>query len=135
MCIAVSYKRNNLIIFSRFSDLNAKLPMLSRGKILTEIVWGRHSYESGNLPLGGWLNLISLHDNSWDRYFPKLIKIPALKFMEKNIEEKSHWFPITNGHYIQGALLSFHEEKRLYIVTISPKLENSHYLRWPLIVS
>lgn len=135
MCNAIMYQHEQRTIISKFSHPFAKLPVLNSQDEIIQMTWGRRIHESGNLPLGGWASLDSINDGKWDQFSPKTVKIAADKFMEKNIEDKDSWFTVTKGQYLQGLAVSFNREKRVYIVTIAPELEDAQYFRWPKFIA
>ncbi|MBT4331592.1 MAG: hypothetical protein HOD58_16925 [Gammaproteobacteria bacterium] len=55
--------------------------------------------------------------------------------MEKDIEGNSHWFDITEGHWVQGLIAQHSEESRVYVVTIQPEVESAIHQRWPRILA
>ncbi len=97
--------------------------------------WGRRQDQAGATPLGGWARHDSVQRGVWDQYMPKPVKLPILKFMEKDFEGHSHWFDITPGQWIQGLLTYAETEPRIYIVTIIPELEQAIHERWPRVMS
>ena len=97
--------------------------------------WGRRIHETGNLPVGGWVDFEMLKQEQWENIFKKSVKIPILEFQEKNIEEHSQWFSVTDGKYLHGVYAKYQQEQRIYVVTITPTLENSPFRRWPRIIS
>lgn len=120
-----------------FSHAKAMLPVKLKNGELKLVTWGRRENENSEMPLGGWARLAHIKngtDTQWNMYFPKPVKIPILKFMEKNFENKSCWYEVTKGKYMQGLLARYENEYRVYIVTIDPEdLLNCHY-RWPHII-
>jgi hypothetical protein len=96
--------------------------------------WGRRQSQAGNLPLGGWARLDSIKKRLWQKYFAMPIKIPVLKFAEKDIEGKTHWFPLASGQFIQGLHATYDDEVRFYIVTIALEDKNTIHDRWPRIL-
>lgn len=130
----VKYKFINQIITARFSHPLAKLPILTKDNKIIKIPWGRRRHEAGNLPLGGYADLDSIHRSIWDEYLAKPVKLPIFEFMAKDIEDRAYWFTVTKGQYIQGLLASYQDEKRVYIVTIVPKLKNFAFTSWPRLI-
>jgi hypothetical protein len=51
------------------------------------------------------------------------------------MEGVSHWFDVTPGKWIQGLVARWEHERRVYVVTITPELEDAVHDRWPRIVS
>jgi len=133
VCLAVLYRYQGDEIKTFFTNARARLPVMRKNGDVVLIPWGRHSYQAGNLPLGGWALHERILASKWDAYFPKPVKIPLLAFMEKDFEGQGHWQKLLDDQWIQGLLAHHDKEYRLYIVTITPELEDSLYQRWPLI--
>lgn len=131
MCLSVCYGDTEKVIITQFSQVQAELPVKTKTNGIKLITWGRRTYEKGKLPLGGWISFDSIEQGKWDRYFPKLVKIRAKKFLEHNVEGDNRWFDVIAGHFIQGVLLSQSTEQRVYVVTIVPVLFDNPYPRWP----
>lgn len=134
MCFCVCFHEKNKLHIVQFTDKNASLPIDVGSKQMQFIPWGRNIKEYGQLPLGGWLLQPLLKTGKWDNYFPKLVKIPVIKFMEQDIEGNAHWFDVISGSSIQGVILRNENETRLYIVTLSPEKPENPFLRWPVII-
>jgi hypothetical protein len=135
MCGGIQYDYNNQVQLLYFPNPQAKLPILKRNGSIVLLPWGRRQTQAGNLPLGGWARLESIHAGKWDKYFPKSVKIPAQRFMEKDYQETSHWFEITRGQYIQGLLARYGDEYRVYVVTIVPERDSAIHDRWPRLIA
>ncbi len=71
--------------------------------------WGKRQGEDPefNVPITGWARLASLAEGKWNQYQPNRVKIPALRWMEKDKERVSHWFDMEPG----GSLLGVKIEK------------------------
>ncbi len=134
MCGGLYFIHNGEPVRIYFPNPKAQLPVQQRDGALQLYPWGRRQKQPGQLPLGGWARLESIHAGRWDRWFPRPIKIPAISFMEKDIEGNSHWFDIIKGHWIQGLYASYRDEVRIYVVTIQPEMENAVHERWPRIL-
>ena len=135
MAERVMYVYQGDIVTTYFSHPKAILPVLLNTGEIKLIPWGRHKTQSGELPFGGWARLSTIKKGQWDAYFRKPVKIPILKFLEKDFEGSSHWFDITKGKWIQGLLVQEGNELRIYIVTITPELSTMQFNRWPRIMS
>ncbi len=135
MCGGVYYIINGEEIRSYFPNPKACLPVKKRNGEIKLLPWGRRKQQAGNLPLGGWARLDSIYAGRWDRWFPTPVKLMASQFMEKDIEGQSHWFDITQGKWIQGLIAHWNNELRVYVVTITPELEDAVHERWPRILS
>ena len=133
MCGGVLYHFAGQDIKTYFPNPNAKLPILKKDGTTALLPWGRREKQAGNLPMGGWSRLESINNKVWDKYFPMPVKLPLSAFMEKDIEGKSHWFPISAGQWVQGLLARYDKEMRVYVVTIVPEREDALYHRWPRI--
>ena len=130
----VMYQYQNQTHTVYFANPKALLPArLANGQIKL-LSWGRRTTQPGELPLGGWANLQTIYKGRWDIYIPKPVRIPLIKFMEKDFEGNTHWYDVTNGHWIQGLLAREQNEIRIYIVTITPELHNINHERWPRIM-
>lgn len=55
--------------------------------------------------------------------------------MEKDTESNSHWFELPSGQWIQGLVARSGNEQRVYVVTITPTMEDAVHDRWPRIMS
>ncbi|PVV05663.1 MAG: hypothetical protein B6D77_18580 [gamma proteobacterium symbiont of Ctena orbiculata] len=44
-------------------------------------------------------------------------------------------FDVTPGKWIQGLVARWEQERRVYVVTITPEMEDAAYERWPRILS
>lgn len=117
-----------------FANPKAMLPArLASGEIKL-LSWGRRKSQTGELPLGGWANLQTIYKGRWDIYIPKPVRLPIIKFMEKDFEGNTYWYDIMPGQWIQGLVAREGVETRLYIVTITPELHNNCHDRWPRIM-
>lgn len=96
--------------------------------------WGRRQQQKGILPLGGWARLESVYAGRWDKWFPVPVKLPIKSFMEKDLEGHTHWYDLTKGQWIQGLIAKNGNERRLYVVTIVPEMEDAVHDRWPRIL-
>lgn len=135
MCGGVYYRHNGQDIRVYFPNPKATLPIITKKQEIVLLPWGRRKEQSGNLPMGGWARLDSIYAGRWDKWFPIPVKLPIKQFMEKDIQGNSHWFDITKGQFIQGLIARDKYEQRLYIVTITPELEDAVHDRWPRILS
>lgn len=135
MCGGVYYSINDQDVRVYFPNPKAMLPVLKKNGELQQLPWGRRNGQQGKLPLGGWARLESIYQGRWDRWFPTPVKIPIRSFMEKDLEGVSHWFDLVNGQFIQGLIARNGNEQRLYIVTITPEMDEAVHERWPRVVS
>lgn len=135
MCGGVVYRYEDRDVSVYFPNPKALLPVKTQGNSIVLIPWGRRQGQHGHLPLGGWARLESIRAGLWDKYFPKPVKIPVAKFMEKDIVGQSQWFEVTQGHWIQGLLVKEDEITRVYVVTLSPTSPDAAHERWPRILS
>ena len=134
MCGAISYEDNGELVNVYFPNPRATLPVLTKQGQWVMLPWGRRKTQTGNLPMGGWARLESIHQGRWNQYFAKPIKLVASAFMEKDIEGVSHWYPVIQGQYLQGLLARYDNERRVYVVTITPKRADALHERWPRII-
>lgn len=135
MCEAISFADGDRDISIYFASQRAVLPVLKKNGQICWLPWGRHQYQAGNLPLGGWAKLDRIISGKWEAYFPKAVKIPVQAFMEKDFEGRNCWYPIIKGQVLQGVVARYDREQRVYIVTIEPEREDAIYTRWPRIVT
>jgi len=119
-----------------FSNYQAKLPVKTK---LTEssklVTWGRRKHEKGRLPFGSCVSFSELHSEVWSAWFPKTVIIPASSFIEQDIEGQSKCFNLTKGKWVQALLVKSNRERRVYVVTVRPSIENCMFERWPRILS
>lgn len=135
MCGGVYYLINGQEVRTYFPNPKACLPVRKRGGEVELLPWGRRKNQAGKLPLGGWARLESIYEGRWDKWFPTPVKLMVSQFMEKDIEGNSHWFDLTAGKWIQGLVAHWDNERRIYVVTITPEMENAVHQRWPRIMS
>jgi len=118
-----------------FPNPNAHLPVRLKNGEIEYLPWGRRKQQLGQLPMGGWARHDSIKHGVWDKWFPKAVKIIVDQFMEKDMESNSHWFELPRGQWIQGLLARNGNEQRVYVVTITPVMEDAVHDRWPRIMS
>jgi hypothetical protein len=135
MCGGVYYIINGEEVRTYFPNPKACLPVKKRLGGIELLPWGRRQQQAGDLPLGGWARLDSIYAGRWDKWFPTPVKLMVSQFMEKDIEGHSHWFDITPGKWIQGVVAHWNNERRVYVVTIAPEMEEAVHERWPRILS
>lgn len=135
MCGGVYYLIDGQEVRSYFPNPKACLPVRKRDGGIELLPWGRRKEQAGKLPLGGWARLDSIYAGRWDKWFPTPVKLMVGQFMEKDIEGSSHWFDITAGKWIQGLIAHWDQERRVYVVTITPEREDAIHDRWPRIMS
>lgn len=135
MCGGVYYSHKGQEIKVFFPNPKATLPVSTRDGDHQLLPWGRRQHQIGKLPLGGWARLESVYAGRWDRWFPQPVKLHVQSFMEKDIENRSHWYELTKGQWIQGLVARYHQEQRLYVVTVEPEQEDAVHDRWPRILS
>ncbi len=135
MCGGVRYKNNGRDVRTYFPNPHAELPVRMRDNGIRLLPWGRRKRQAGSLPLGGWARLESIQEGRWDKWRPIPVKLAIDEFMEKDLEGVSHWYLVTTGKWIQGLVASFDQERRVYVVTITPELDDAVHDRWPRILS
>lgn len=135
MCGGVFYNHNGQDIRVYFPNPRATLPVMTRNHEVELLPWGRRKEQAGHLPLGGWARLESIYQGRWDKWFPVPVKLPVKQFMEKDIQGNSHWFDLTPGQFIQGLIARDKYEQRVYVVTVTPELDDAVHDRWPRILS
>ncbi len=135
MCIAIRYKEGDLERSVGFREPQAKLPIKLKRQGYQWVTWGRRVHQAGNLPLGGCARHEHICAGLWDAYFPKPVIITAHAFMERDIEGATYWHSLIRGNYLQGVLVRYDNELRVYVVVITPQLPTATYERWPRIIS
>jgi hypothetical protein len=103
------------------------LPILKRDGEIMLMRWGRREKQEGQLPITGWARLDSIYAGRWDKYFPIPVRIPVLRFMEKNYEGVSKWYGLIPSNCIQGLVAREGNEMRVYVVTVEPELSDRDY--------
>lgn len=134
MCFAINYLYQDKRIIHYFPQPYAELPVKKRDGSLILLPWGRRQHQAGNLPLGGWAWLDSIEAGKWDGFFPRPVKLAVQCFMERDIEDKGHWFEIVKGQCIQGLVARYDQEVRVYVVSQAIKGEEAIFPRWPRIL-
>jgi hypothetical protein len=135
MCGGVLYTFAGQEIRVFFPNARAGLPVLTRDGEVVRLPWGRRQGQVGRLPLGGWARLDAIHAGQWDRWFPVPVKMPLTAFMERDIEDRSHWYALTKGQWVQGLVARDKYERRVYVVTVTPEAADAMHARWPRIMS
>ncbi|MES9855958.1 MAG: hypothetical protein ABW166_05060 [Sedimenticola sp.] len=135
MCGGVYYLIEGQEVRTYFPNPKAQLPVKTRAGGIERLPWGRRKSQAGKLPLGGWARLESIYEGRWDRWFPTPVKLNISQFMEKDIEGGSHWYDLTPGKWVQGLVAHWDNERRVYVVTITPEMEDAAHDRWPRIMS
>jgi len=135
MCGGVYYTIEGQDVRVYFPNPKATLPVKMKDNSIALLPWGRRKQQGGALPLGGWARLDSIYAGRWDKWFPKPVKLSVKSFMEKDLEGQSHWFDLTKGQCIQGLIARDKHEQRIYVVTVTPELEDAVHNRWPRIIN
>jgi len=135
VCGGVYYTIGGQDVRVYFPNPSAKLPVKKKDSEIVLLPWGRRKQQAGHLPLGGWARLDSIYAGRWDRWFPTPVKLTVKSFMEKDIEGHSHWYDLTKGQFIQGLIARDDHEQRIYVVTVTPEMEDAVHDRWPRILS
>ena len=135
MCGGVHFEYEGEILKSFFPNPHAQLPLLKRDGQIMLLPWGRREKQNGNLPITGWPRLDSIYAGRWDKYFPTPVRIPVLRFMEKNYEGVSKWYDLLPSNCIQGLVAKEGNEMRVYVVTVEPALaERDFHDRMPRLI-
>jgi hypothetical protein len=135
MCGGVHFLYGEDFLRMYFPNPKAMLPAIKKDGTLELIPWGRRQTQEGKLPITGWAKIESIYAGKWERYFPKPVKIPVLSFMEKDFEGNSRWYDLQKGQFIQGLVAREGNEKRIYVVTLEPELEDAQiHSRWPRVI-
>lgn len=129
MCGGVHFEYQGEVYKSFFPNPYANLPVRRRDGELELMPWGRREKQEGSLPLGGWARIDSIYAGKWDKYFPVPVKIPVLRYMEKDFANRSRWYDLIPSQGLQGLIArsSNSAEKRLYVVTIDPDIAMRDY--------
>ncbi|MCU7845316.1 MAG: hypothetical protein KZQ93_15915 [Candidatus Thiodiazotropha sp. (ex Monitilora ramsayi)] len=135
MCGGVFYQIDGEEVRTYFPNPHARLPVKMRGGRVELLPWGRRQNQPGRLPLGGWARHESILEGRWDKWQKISVKLDILQFMEKDMEGVSHWSDVTHGKFIQGLVATWEQERRVYVVTITPELDNAIHDRWPRIIA
>lgn len=136
MCGGVHFEHQGEVLKSFFPNPRAQLPLLRRDGGIELIGWGRRKGQEGDLPITGWARLDSIYAGKWDKYFPKPVRIPVLRFMEKNYENVSKWYDLIPSQCLQGLFIQHNNERRVYVVTVEPEMaERDYHERMPRIIS
>ena len=135
MCGGTEYLHNGEKIRVYFPMPDAKLPVRTKQGATTLVTWGRKKEQAGYSPAGGWARLESIKNGVWEKYNPIPVKIPVLRFMEKDRQKVSHWFDLPDHSFLQGLLINDQEQSRVYVVTTQPTDKNAIHDRWPRIIS
>ena len=53
----------------------------------------------------------------------------------RTIFDEGNWYDLTKGQYIQGLVARDHQEQRIYVVTVTPELEDAVHERWPRVLN
>ena len=136
MCGGVELKNGDKTQWVYFPNPEAALPVRLRSGDITWLPWGRRESETIVLPQGGWARLESIQAGKWDKYHPQAVLIPAVRFMEKDHDSRSHWHEVPENEWLQGLVTNCLDESRLYVVTLAPPPELAAvHDRWPRLVS
>ncbi len=134
MCGGVYYTCQGQDIRVYFPNPKAMLPVRKRSGENELLPWGRRKVQSGKLPLGGWARLDAIYAGRWDYWRPVPVKLMVKSFMEKDIENNSHWYDLVSGQWIQGLVARDGYERRIYVVTVEPEMVDAIHNRWPRIM-
>jgi len=134
MCEGVRYWFGGRQITTRFADPLPMLPVLTRHHGVGLLPWGRQQRDISHLPMGGWAPLPMLKAGRWDQFFPQSVKLPVCAFLARDFETHLHWFKVTKGQCLQGAVAHYEKERRVYVVMVAPEAFGSMYGVWPQIM-
>lgn len=135
MCGGVEYQDGARTARVFFPQPEARLPVRRRDGGVAWLPWGRREDEAVALPGGGWARLESIQAGKWDRYRPRPVLIPVIRFMEKDRDGRSHWFDVPERCMVQGLLATGGGERRVYVVTVdAPEDLSPLHDRWPRLV-
>lgn len=119
-----------------FPNPKAALPV-KRGRDVEWVRWGRRKEENlTGFVQGGWARQASIEIGKWERYSPESVQLAVIAFMEKDADRNSHWIDVPKGRAIEGLIVRFDDEARLYVVTEDTPREFAWvHDRWPRIVA
>ena len=131
------YENPDLIYKVYFPVPYAKIPIITKDGIREVVYWGRRDekeFPDTKLPITGWAKIESIKKGYWKKFKPEKVYIPAIKYMEKDKNRKSHWFDVEEGKYIIGLKIKWNEIVTCYVVTIPAPREFLHiHDRWVLL--
>ncbi len=84
-----------------------------------------------DLPIGSTLVREDILSGKYESFSPKAVRLPILKFLEKDCKGTHHWYEVIKGSFMQGVLLNYKEELRVYVVTIRLITPDASYNSWP----
>ncbi|MCE3234574.1 MAG: hypothetical protein K0Q50_754 [Vampirovibrio sp.] len=124
MCGGMEYRYTDpvtgeVIVRKAFFPIpKVKIPVITEeGPVFCQ--WGKRQGEDPefDVPVTGWARLLSLKEGKWNRYQPRRVKVPALRWMEKDSQRQSHWFDLDPAQSLLGVLIEQRDERFVYIVT------------------
>ncbi len=135
MCSAVRFDFDGQRFEYRFTQYQARLPLLLKTGYCSLVSWGRRRNEVGSAPFGASVRLASIQAGRWDALQPKPVKIAVQGFMETDVMGHEHWFQVMPGQYIQGMLIQQQNQLRVYTVQLDCNGEDTFFQNWPRIVN
>lgn len=110
-------------LYIRFSDADARLPVVTRSGAIQMVPWGVHHGDLGNpMPKGPCARLDSIKAGRWRRYDPRPVRIPVTRFSERSPADRcTYWFELPAGLALQGLFVPpapFSPDGRVYVVTV-----------------
>ncbi len=135
MCRAVRFEFEGRRFEYRFTQYQARLPLLLKSGHCSLVSWGRRRNESGTAPFGASVRLASIQAGRWDAFLPKPVKIAVHEFMETDVMGHEHWFQVMPGQYLQGMLTQQGNRLRVYTVQLDCNAEDTFFQNWPRIVN
>ena len=140
MCAGLIFKDNSkpqLFYRVYFPVPYAKIPIITKSGVKKTIFWGRRNekeFPETKLPITGWAKIESIKKGWWNKFRPEKVYVPAVKYMEKDKNKKSHWFDVEEGKFIVGLKIKWDKIAVCYIITIPTPNEFVHiHNRWVLI--
>lgn len=120
MCNAVSWPNHCV----RFSDPEARLPVMTRSGETVMVRWGVHYADPCHpYPKGACARLESIRDGRWRRLNPRPVRISVASFSERSPGDRcNYWFGLPPGAALQGLFVPPSEadaDGRVYVVTVS----------------
>ena len=139
MCAGLVFKDDaNPELFYRvyFPVPYAKIPIITKNGVKETVFWGRRNeneFPDTKLPVTGWAKIESIKKGWWNKFSPERVYVPAVKYMEKDKNKKSHWFDVEKGKFILGLKIKQGDIAVCYIITVPAPKEFVHiHDRWVL---
>ena len=125
------YLNNNKPKRSYFINPKATVPLTEKNSnLIKEMPWGRRPQQSGQLPMGGWVEYEHLSKGRYDRFFPRTVKLNVFAYLTHACDGRELWVDVLEAQWVQAVILREGQEQRAYVITIpvsqqmrKPKIE------------